>query len=241
MKRKLLVFILVFLTMVMLAAPQEPEPKQECPPVFIKATLYPTLSLSRYDYNNDMNRQELRVYIELREKGIQGEPVQDAMVKVNGTLIKFDMEKKDYRQRIHLTKEDHYPRDIIIDIQRPGNCTIHSQVTFPGWLMINNPQPAVLSAKEDLKINWTFSSNHFPLILHVFDFKKNEQLYLQRKEASETVVLTNNLIPEDAIIRIWVTSEWFFKKYLRGDNIVKGSEISIMPWSQVFVRTGKEK
>jgi hypothetical protein len=38
-------------------------------------------------------------------------------------------------------------------------------------------------------------------------------------------------------VRIYVISSWLFKRFLSGDEFVRGSEVNIIPWSQVFIRT----
>lgn len=239
MKGKTVFILMIIFTGGLFGIPQESEPKEMNQPVFVKATCYPTVSLSRYDYNNDLDRQEMRVYIQLREKNIQGDPVKDAVVTVNGTVIQYDPEKEDYRQRIHITRPEYYPRKIEIDIRRSGHSLLHTEVTFPGWVRISHPRPRIHPVTDDLKIGWIFSSDRFPLILHIYDYKKRKEMLIRRKEADEAVIFENGKIPHSTILRIWITSDWFFKKYLRGDHIVRGSEINVMPWSQVFIRTGK--
>jgi len=40
----------------------------------------------------------------------------------------------------------------------------------------------------------------------------------------------------ETILRIYVISSWIFKQYLLEENLARGSEINIIPWSQVFIR-----
>jgi len=234
LKRLSIVLILVAST---LAPGQDPPPPLEHSPLFIKATIYPTFSLSRYDYNLDQNRRELRVYIELREKGIQGERVGNARVQVNGIPIEFDTRKKDYRKRIHLQHQDHFSRNILLEIKGAGGSHISEKLVFPGWVKITRPMPEILNPDRGIEIHWTFTAHEFPLMLHIDDFKNQRPLLREHREPEETGLLDKEDVPEDSVLRIWVTADWFQKKYLRGPDVVRGSEINIMPWSQVFVRT----
>jgi len=60
---------LLLLAAVGLCSGQE-APTQKTPrppePFFVRVTMYPTVSLSRYDYNNDIDLYEIRIYVELR-------------------------------------------------------------------------------------------------------------------------------------------------------------------------------
>jgi len=229
--------VILMLATAALAAAQDQVVEPACTTLFIKATFYPTFSLSRYDYDIDRNRQELRAYIELREKSIHGDVVRDASVRVNGTPIEFNAKEGDYRQRILIQKRDYFARDIRLEIDRPDGCRVHDSVRFPGWVRISTPLPEILPAGRDIPIRWAFSNNPFPLVLHVTDFKQRKRLLREPMDAEQSGALDAEKVPEDSILRIWITSDWFFKKYLRGRHVVRGSEINVMPWSQVFVRT----
>lgn len=231
--------LLLIMTLAAAAWPCAREQKQEseCTPLFIKATFYPTCSLSRYDYNIDINRRELRAYIELRRGGIQGEPVRDARVQVNGNAIEYNETENDYRRRILLENAPDFPRDITIEIKRSDGCRIRESFTFPGWVEMASPQPQIITADKDIAVNWTFSSLPFPLQLHIYDYSQRRSLLHKRLEPSQATLLPRESIPAGAVLRIWITADWFFKKYLSGKDVVRGSEINVMPWSQVFVRT----
>jgi len=236
--KPLIIAILVFSA---LAYGQEQPPRPEPAPLFVKATFFPTFSLSRYDYNLDRNRRELRAYIELREDGIQGRVVPDAQVWVNGEAIVFNRKHGDYRKRILRENPNRFSREIHLRIARDEANMLNQKVVFPGWVKITSPQPQILASVNGLEINWTFSANAFPLVLNIEDTRQRRKLRREFREPGEPLVLTEKEIPENTILRIWIATDWFFKKYLSGKYIVKGSEINVMPWSQVFLRTAPLK
>ncbi|MFO7579631.1 MAG: hypothetical protein R6W74_05420, partial [Nitrosomonas halophila] len=88
----------------------------ETAPIFIRVTIYPTASLSRYDYNNDIDLYEIRPYVEVRAGSANGIVISDARVTVSGT----DLEFKDgqYLARIPV-KQDALPKDFSIRIAAP--------------------------------------------------------------------------------------------------------------------------
>ena len=75
-----------------LGAAQDP-PAQDAPappePVFVRLTIYPTASLSRYDYNNDLDLYELRVYAEVRRVSQEGPPAADARVTAFAEKLEY--------------------------------------------------------------------------------------------------------------------------------------------------------
>ncbi|HDP94167.1 MAG TPA: hypothetical protein ENN40_02270 [Candidatus Aminicenantes bacterium] len=235
------VILVILLMIVSPVAGQDQPAIPKCAPLFIKATFYPTYSLSRYDYDIDRNRQELRAYIELRQGGIHGDAVRDARILVNGTPIDYNDKEKDYRRRILIQQQDNFSRDILLEIQRPDGCRIREEVNFPGWVKISDPAAKIVEINTSIPVRWTFSSHPFPLVLHIFDFKQRQKLLRRRLDPGDSAHLPQKDIPKNSILRIWITSDWFFKKYLSGKHIVRGSEINILPWSQVFVRTRSTK
>ncbi|MBN1197100.1 MAG: hypothetical protein JXA62_06810 [Candidatus Aminicenantes bacterium] len=236
MRFRSVIFVLVLLV-VPLKSGQDQPATPGCPPLFVKATFYPTYSLSRYDYDIDHNRQELRAYIELRQGGIHGDAVRDARVLVNGTSIEYNEKEKDYRLRILIQQQNHFPRDIVLEISRPDGCRIQEEVRFPGWVKITEPDAKIIETTGDIPVHWAFSAHPFSLVLHIFDFKQRRKLLEKRLDPTQPAFLPQADIPENSVLRIWITSDWFFKKYLSGKHIVRGSEINVLPWSQVFVRT----
>ena len=64
------------------APSREPARTQE--PLFVRLTFYPTASLSRYDYNNDLDLYEVRAYAEIRRGSQDGPVVTDAVVTAAG-------------------------------------------------------------------------------------------------------------------------------------------------------------
>jgi hypothetical protein len=51
------------------------------------------------------------------------------------------------------------------------------------------------------------------------------------------VVIAAPSLPRAAIIRIYVIQSWLYKRFLGGPDYARGSEVNVIPWSQVFVRT----
>ncbi|MCK7481919.1 MAG: hypothetical protein M0C28_35660 [Candidatus Moduliflexus flocculans] len=112
--------LLILLTAGALAAPQDPA-VQDAPaapePLFVRLTFYPTASLSRYDYNNDLDLYEVRVYAEVRRGSQEGPPAADA--RVTAFAQKLDFLEDHFEKRVLFDKDKlpcrARPRDL-----RPG-------------------------------------------------------------------------------------------------------------------------
>jgi len=234
-KTKIIPGLLVLLFFCCLALPQEEEkPYQR--PLFIRATLYPTFSLARYDYNIDRNKVELRVYLNLRDGRRDGPVIPDARVAVNDETVPFDEQEKDYRKRIEIIPEA-WPTRADLSIETNDGRRLSQSFDFPGWLLLDSPPPQILSAQKDLPITWTFTGYPFEVTLHAYDFKTGREIAVQRKIPPEGWVIPGDRLPDNTILRVWITPDWFYKKYLRDEGAVRGSEINIIPWSQTFLRT----
>jgi len=204
--------------------------------IFVKATIYPTFSLSRYDYNNDINKVELRVYVELKEGSSEGATVMNADVFVNGYLIPYDSKEDDYRKRVEIAKKK-MKQKVFIKIKTKDGKEINEDFGFPGWVIMNSPQPDIYESEKNITIEWKHSNFKFPVNVRAYDFKKGTELNFEKNIGPGNILIESKNIPENTILRILVTSCCFFKQYIRDEDAVKGSEINVLPWSQVFVRT----
>ena len=106
----------VLLAALVLCAGQE-APPQDTPkpaePLYVRLTVYPTASLSRYDYNNDIDLYEVRIYVELRRGSPQGGTVADAVITALSEKLEFHEDT--YEKRIILRKDD-LPEEIEVEI-----------------------------------------------------------------------------------------------------------------------------
>jgi hypothetical protein len=238
--RKLATIGLILICFTGLNAFQEKLRSGEPVPIFLKATIYPTYSLARYDYNIDQDKIELRVFIDLRDRSRDGGVIHNAQVFVNGVIIPFESGKKDFRKNL-LVKKSKLPHSIKLTINISDGRRIQKSFQFPGWVILAQPKPAVLNSDKDIVIRWEYSEEKFPVFLQADDFKKGSRLISHRNvKPGNLIKLIGKKIPANTIVRIWVTSEWFFKKYLSDPGVVRGSEINFLPWSQTFVRIKAE-
>ncbi len=201
---------------------------------FIRAVIYPTFSLSRYDYNNDLNHTEIRAYVNLRLGSPHGKIITDANVKVNGSKLEFS--ENNYEKRIPV-KPENLPDEITLDIKGPGGFIFSRTFPVPDWLVIQAPQPSIVDNNSDLTLNWSFRQFGRPVNVSVYNFKTGDEiLNLDYYAESEAVIPAADL-REGILLRILVVCSWIYKEYIRGENIAGGSEINMVPWSQVFIRT----
>jgi hypothetical protein len=231
--------ILFLLTGIYLSAAQETLPQESPPapapePLFIRLTFYPTASLSRYDYNNDVDLYEVRAYAEIRRKSETGEVVRDARVTVLSQSLDF--------------LEDHFEKKIVVDrdglldevdvlIAAGERPAIRRKFPIPLWLVLLEPRPAIVAPGLDLDVKWRFSAFSVPVDVLVYDFKKGNALFDLKETADTSVTVPAERIPASTTVRIYVIASWLFKRFLSGDEFVRGSEVNIIPWSQVFIRT----
>jgi hypothetical protein len=209
-------------------APKPPEP------LFVRVAVYPTVSLSRYDYNNDIDLYELRVYVELRRGSQEGEAVADA--RVTALAQKLDYQTDHYEKRIILGK-DSLPSEVEVEIAVKNRPVIREKFPLPSWLVLTDPQPAVLEAGMDLPIHWRFSRFAAPVNIFAYDFKTGKELFRRDHVGETSTVVPAADVPASTIVRIYVIQSWFYKRFLGGKDYARGSEVNIIPWSQVFVRT----
>jgi len=238
-KRILAAAALFALALVGLRAGQDPEaPARRSPSaaeqIFVRLTLYPTASLSRYDHNNDVDLYEVRAYADLRRSSPEGRIVSGALVTVLGERL--DPEDDHYEKRI-LVDKDALPEEVDIEIEVDDR-TIHREtVPLPSWLVLLAPRPAVLEPGPDLAIRWRFSRFSAPVDVHAYDFLKGGEFFRREHAAGTEFIVPADDVPAATTLRIFVIQSWLYKRFLRGEGLARGSEVNVIPWSQVFVRT----
>ncbi len=201
---------------------------------YIRATFYPTFSLSRYDYNNDIDHVELRSYVELRRDSACGDIIENATVIVNSEQLEF--QDNIYEKKIDVPKEK-LSEKIVLKISIPHGINLEKIFPVPDWLVIKTPRPSIVDSSQPLTINWDFLFCPGPVKIEAYDFKTGDSiLQLDNFKEGKTVIPEENL-PEKSLLRILVMHTWLHKQYIRGKQIARGSEVNVMPWSQVFIRT----
>jgi hypothetical protein len=231
--RKRLIFLLIIgigITGTFMAAKQEPKQNK----LYIQATIYPTFSLSRYDYNNDMNHAEIRAYIELRKNSVCGDIIDKATVMVNSE--KLDFKENLYEKRINIPWEN-LAEEVMLKITVPEGITLERTYPIPDWLVIKSPQPSIIESSQPLLISWEFHRCPGPVKVDAYDFRTGDDLLDLDNFKENKIVIPEEKIPKKSLLRILVLHTWFYKQYIRGEQIAVGSEINMMPWSQVFIRT----
>lgn len=210
------------------------EPRARPDRLFIRATVYPTWSLSRYDFNNDLDMVEIRSYVELRRRGQEGPILNDARVEVNGEPLEF---KGDFYEKRTAVPADALPATISLRVFAFEEQAFSREVPVPDWLVITAPQPSILEGGGDLDVAWKYRRNQAAVNVRVYDFKSGTSILQQDDLLTNRITIPAGDLPGGTTLRIYVIGSWFQKKYLEGDGLARGSEIIFMPWSQVFVRT----
>jgi hypothetical protein len=236
-KRNFLVFFGIFLIISVCLQAQDPESQEEPKEpdrLFVRSTFYPTANLSRYDYNNDLDLYEVRAYVELRDKSPIGEIIDNAQVFVNSVLLDFKIDH--YEKRIRIPKET-LVENIELRIETQDDRIFKNSFTIPTWLILLNPRPEIIQVSEDLLINWKYTRFEAPVDVFAYNFKTGEMLFEKRNLYNDEAILPLSELPKSTIVRVWVMQSWLYKRYLRGSSVVPGSEVVVIPWSQVFFRT----
>ncbi|NTV79922.1 MAG: hypothetical protein HGA24_00650 [Candidatus Aminicenantes bacterium] len=230
---------LLFAAATVLAAAQDP-PVREAPkppePLFVRITAYPTASLSRYDYGNDIDLYEVRVYVELRLGSQQGPAVSDVVITSFGERLEF---QKDHFEKRIIVDKDALPRELVVEIAVKGRPVLKETHPLPDWLILTEPRPAVVETGKDLAVLWRFERFAAPVDVIGYDFKTGKEFLRRTNEAGASVAVPAASLPADTIVRLFIIQSWLSKRYLDGDGYARGSEINIIPWSQVFIRTKK--
>jgi hypothetical protein len=235
--RHLILLVLLVLANASLRSGQE-APARDVPkppePLFVRLSVYPTASLSRYDYNNDIDLYEVRVYVELRRGSQEGEPIADA--RVTALAERLDYQTDLYEKRIILEK-DGLPAEMDVEIAVKNRPVIKERFPLPAWLVLTDPKPAVFEAGHDLPVRWRFSRFAAPVDIRAYDFKTGKEFFRRDNEADTETLIPAPDVPASTIIRLYIIQSWLYKRFLGGDAYARGSEINVIPWSQVFVRT----
>lgn len=238
-RRNILTFLGIFLIVSVCLQAQEPKSQEgltEQDKLFVRASIYPTANLSRYDYNNDLDLYEIRAYVELRDKTPIGDLLDNAHVFVNSQLLDFKIDH--YEKRIKIAKES-LIEELELRIETQDGRIVKNTFLIPTWLILLNPLPEIIQASKDLVINWKYTRFEAPVDVFVYNFKTGEMIFEKPNLYNNEVILPANKLPESTIVRIWVMQSWLYKRYLRGSSVVPGSEVVVIPWSQVFIRTEK--
>jgi len=212
----------------------EQAPAKAPEPLFVRLSVYPPASLSRYDYNNDVDLTEIRIYVELRRGSQEGPAVPDAVITALGQ--KLDYLRDYYEKRISLDR-DKRPAEVEIEIAAKGRPPIKERFPVPAWLDLTAPRPAVVDPGQDLTVRWAYDHYSAPVDINAYDFRTG-RVFFQRNHLEQlSVIIPASDIPPSTIVRIYVIQSWLYKRFLSGPDYARGSEVNVIPWSQVFVRT----
>ena len=203
-------------------------------PLFVRLSVYPTASLSRYDYNNDLDLYEVRVYAEIRRVSQEGPAAADARVSAFAEKLEY---REDHFEKRVLFDKDKLPAEIDVEIALPGRPVIKERHPLPAWLVLTDPKPSVVETGRDLAVGWRFSRFPSPVDLRAYDFRTGKEFLRKDHVEGTEVLIPAASLPAATIVRIYAVQSWFYKRYLGGDRYARGSEINVIPWSQVFVRT----
>jgi len=231
--RKFILFILLVgigISGIYTAAQEEQDQSE----LYIQATLYPTFSLSRYDYNNDIDHVEIRAYIELRRDSVCGNIVNNATVIINNENLEF--KDRHYEKRLDISK-DNLAENIQLKIIVPDELELERTYPVPDWLVIKSPRPSIVDISQPLSITWEFQRCPGPVKVDAYNFNTGESLLSVDDFKKNEITIPKEKIPEKSLLRIYVMHTWIYKQYIRGRQIARGSEVNIIPWSQVFIRT----
>ena len=229
--------VLTLLTAGVLSAGQEPAvPAAPKPPepLFVRLSVYPTASLSRYDYNNDIDLYEIRIYVELRRGSQEGAAVTDAVITSLSEKLEYLADH--YEKRIVLDK-DRLPAELGVEIAVKGRAAIKERFPLPAWLVLREPRPAIIDPAADLTLRWRFSRFPAPVDVRAYDFRTGKEFFRKDHLEETSAVIPAEGLPASTIVRIYAIQSWLSKRFLSGDDYARGSEIMIIPWSQVFIRT----
>ncbi len=211
--------------------PEAPRPPE---PLFVRLTFYPTASLSRYDYNNDLDLYEVRLYVEIRRGSQDGAAVADAAVTSLGEKLDFH---DDHFEKKIVFEKDALPVELDVEIAAKGRPVIRERVPLPDWLVLTEPRPAVIETSKDLAVGWRFIRFAAPVDVQAYDFRTGREVLRRTNVAGTSIVVPGSSLPAPTIVRLYIIQSWLYKRYLSGDGYARGSEVNVIPWSQVFFRT----
>jgi len=228
----------LFILALAVVLPGQDLPDQETPsppePLFVRLTVYPTASLSRYDYNNDLDLYEVRVYVELRRGSQEGAAVADAAVTSLGEKLEFH---DDHFEKKVAFPKGALPVELDVEIAAKGRPVVKERVPLPDWLVLTEPRPAVIGTSGDLVVSWRFGRFAAPVDVQAYDFRTGKEFLRRTNVAGTSIVVPAASLPAPTIVRLYVIQSWLYKRYLAGEGYARGSEVNVIPWSQVFFRT----
>jgi hypothetical protein len=236
-RRNIQVFFCILLIIAVWLPAQVPESQEELTEpdrIFVRTTIYPTANLSRYDYNNDLDLYEIRAYVELRDKTPIGDLIDNAHVFVNSQLLDFKIDH--YEKRIKISKES-LVEEVNLRIETQDGRIVKNNFLIPTWLILLSPSPKIIPAHKELLIEWKYTHFEAPVDVFIYNFRTGKMIMEKRDLHDNKIMLPADELPKSTIVRIWVTQSWLYKRYLRGSSVVLGSELVVIPWSQVFFRT----
>jgi hypothetical protein len=202
--------------------------------LFVRLSVYPTASLSRYDFNNDLDLYELRVYVELRRDSQEGPPIADALVSASGERVDYVTDH--YERKIPLDK-GRLPAEFTVEIGVKGRPPLKETFPLPDWLVLTEPKPAVIDPGNDLEVRWAYGRFLAPVDVRAYDFRTGKEFFAGNHLAGPAALIPASRLPASTIIRVYIIQSWLYKRFLGGPEYARGSEVNVIPWSQVFVRT----
>lgn len=211
-----------------LQAPAPPEP------LFVRLSVYPTASLSRYDFNNDLDLYELRVYVELRRASQEGPLIPDALVSASGERLDYVTDH--YEKKLTFDK-GRLPAEFDVEIGVKGRAPLKGTFPLPDWLVLTEPKPAVIDPGNDLEVRWKYGRFLAPVDVRAYDFRTGKEFYAGDHLAGPAALIPASRLPASTIVRVYIIQSWLYKRFLGGPDYARGSEVNVIPWSQVFVRT----
>lgn len=228
--------MIIVLAAILPAAQDAPVQDAAAPPepLFVRWTVYPTASLSRYDYNNDIDLFEVRIYVEVRRGSQEGEPLSEALVRSLGETLEF---VKDHFEKRIVLQPGGRPAEVDLEISLKGRPDIRRKMPLPDWLVLQEPRPSVVDDGRDLVVRWAFDRFAAPVDVLGYDFRTGKEFLRRSNEPGVSVIVPAADLPASTIVRIYVIQSWLSKRYLDGREFARGSEVNFIPWSQVFVRT----
>lgn len=232
------IVLLLFFTFGKAFAGPNPDEIQQEEKMFIRVTVYPTASLSRYDYQNDIDLYELRAYVDVRAGSPAGRQLEEATILVAGQ--KLEMEEGIFTARVPVNR-DQLPDSFTIEINSEGFAHFSAVYPLPNWLVIERPRPSVVTAGRDLEVAWNFRSEKASVNLRYNDFKAGSPRFYLNDLAEGEAVIPGELINPDSIVRIYVMNSWMYKRFIEDRKVAIGSEVNVIPWSQVFLRTSEDQ
>lgn len=116
---------------------------------------------------------------------------------------------------------------------------LQREFTIPTWLRLFSPTPAIYDTTKTIHVEWEFLDYPSPVNVFAYNFKTGDYLLSVHGVGTKNYILPADKLQPSTLLRIYVIEQWSRKQTLSGDGIIEGSEIEIIPWSQVFIRIKK--